>query len=51
MPRVAGVSFDQHEYDPRGDVLYLSVEGHEGPPATAYDARQAVTPSTTSPDD
>jgi uncharacterized protein YuzE len=25
---IAGTSFDQHEYDPRGDVLYLSV----GPP-------------------
>jgi uncharacterized protein YuzE len=28
---VAGVSFDQHEYDERGDVLYLSV----GPPQEA----------------
>ena len=25
---IAGTSFDQHEYDDRGDVLYLSV----GPP-------------------
>lgn len=25
---IAGTSFDQHEYDERGDVLYLSV----GPP-------------------
>lgn len=22
---VAGITFDDHEYDPRGDVLYLSV--------------------------
>jgi uncharacterized protein YuzE len=22
---IAGISFDQHEYDERGDVLYLSV--------------------------
>jgi YD repeat-containing protein len=33
---VAGISFDHHEYDPRGDVLYLSVEGYQGPPATGY---------------
>jgi uncharacterized protein YuzE len=48
---VAGISFDQHEYDARGDVLYLSVgnprepartiatsEGH----AVDYDAAGAV---------
>lgn len=35
---VAGVSFDQHEYDERGDVLYLSV----GPPREA--ARTIATP-------
>jgi uncharacterized protein YuzE len=29
---IAGISFDQHEYDERGDVLYLSV----GPPQTAF---------------
>jgi uncharacterized protein YuzE len=28
---IAGTSFDQHEYDERGDVLYLSV----GPPREA----------------
>jgi hypothetical protein len=33
---IAGIRFEQHEYDERGDVLYLSVEGHEGLPATAY---------------
>lgn len=27
---IAGTAFDQHEYDERGDVLYLSV----GPPQT-----------------
>jgi len=32
---IAGIRFDQHDYDERGDVLYLSVEGYEGPPATA----------------
>ena len=35
---VAGVSFDHHEYDERGDVLYLSV----GPPREA--ARTIATP-------
>jgi YD repeat-containing protein len=38
MLRVASTSFDQHEYDPLGDVLYVSVEGYEGPTATAYAA-------------
>jgi hypothetical protein len=33
---VAGIPFEQHEYDERGDVLYLSVAGYEGPPARAY---------------
>ncbi len=35
---IAGISFDQHEYDERGDVLYLSV----GPPREA--ARRIATP-------
>lgn len=35
---IAGVSFDQHEYDERGDVLYLSV----GAPRRA--ARTIATP-------
>lgn len=29
---IAGISFDRHEYDARGDVLYLSV-GSPRPPA------------------
>lgn len=33
---VAGIEFDQHDYDVRGDVLYLSAEGYAGPPANAY---------------
>jgi YD repeat-containing protein len=33
---IAGIRFDHHHYDARGDVLYLSVEGYEGPPSTAY---------------
>jgi uncharacterized protein YuzE len=35
---IAGTSFDQHEYDERGDVLYLSV----GSPVEA--ARTIATP-------
>lgn len=35
---IAGISFDSHEYDDRGDVLYLSV----GPPREA--ARTIATP-------
>lgn len=33
---VAGISFQDHEYDERGDVLYLSVADYQGPPARAY---------------
>ena len=29
---IAGINFDQHEYDEHGDVLYLSV----GPPREAF---------------
>ncbi len=35
---IAGTSFDHHEYDERGDVLYLSV----GPPREAF--RTVATP-------
>jgi uncharacterized protein YuzE len=35
---IAGISFDQHEYDERGDVLYLS----SGPPRQAF--RTIATP-------
>lgn len=37
---VAGITFEQHRYDPRGDVLYLSVEGYEGPPAKAFSTEE-----------
>jgi uncharacterized protein YuzE len=35
---VAGIDFADHEYDDRGDVLYLSVEGYDagGLPSRAY---------------
>jgi hypothetical protein len=32
---IAGITFDHHDYDERGDVLYLSAQGYAGPPATA----------------
>ncbi len=32
---IAGNTFSKHHYDPRGDVLYLSVEGYQGPPSGA----------------
>ncbi len=38
---VAGIRFDHHHYDARGDVLYLSIEGYEGPPATGYASPEA----------
>ena len=32
---IADINFDHHEYDERGDVLYVSVAEYEGPPARA----------------
>ncbi len=32
---IGGLSFDHHHYDERGDVLYLSVDGADRPPANA----------------
>lgn len=32
---IADIEFANHSYDERGDVLYLSVAGYEGPPADA----------------
>jgi hypothetical protein len=32
---IAGNTFEHYHYDARGDVLYASVEGYEGPPARA----------------
>jgi uncharacterized protein YuzE len=33
---IAGIRFENHGYDARGDVLYLDVEGYCGPPAGAH---------------
>lgn len=32
---IAGTTFEHHHYDQRGDVLYLTVAHHQGPPAKA----------------
>lgn len=32
---IAGTTFEHHHYDQRGDVLYLNVAHHDGPPASA----------------
>ncbi len=33
---IAGTEFANHEYDDRGDVLYLDVEGYKGGAAAYY---------------
>jgi uncharacterized protein YuzE len=33
MITIAGIDFDYHDYDDRGDVLYLHVGAPEDPPA------------------
>ncbi len=41
--RIAGITFDQHEYDQRGDVLYLSVgEPREAPRTIATPEGHAI---------
>jgi hypothetical protein len=37
---IAGITFEHHEYDERGDVLYLSAAGYAGPPARADATRE-----------
>lgn len=32
---IAGIEFENHGYDARGDVLYVDVEGYRGPPPSA----------------
>jgi len=32
--RLAGITFDRHHYDPRGDVLYLNVARYRAPAHT-----------------
>jgi uncharacterized protein YuzE len=35
---IAGISFADAHYDSRGDVLYLTALGYEGPPWDAHDS-------------
>ena len=35
---VAGIEFEHHHYDPRGDVLYLSVAAYKSAPPVDADA-------------
>jgi uncharacterized protein YuzE len=37
---VAGIEFENHEYDAHADVLYLDVVGYTGDPADAYATRE-----------
>jgi uncharacterized protein YuzE len=34
--KIAGIEFTNHEYDDRGDVLYLDIEGYNGGAADYY---------------
>jgi uncharacterized protein YuzE len=33
---IGGIEFARAHYDPRGDVLYLTVAGYEGPPYVGH---------------
>ena len=37
MITIAGIDFDYHDYDKRGDVLYLHVGQPKKPPAKAFE--------------
>lgn len=39
---IAGIDFEHHHYDPRGDVLYLATDRHDGtrPPFKALSTPQ-----------
>ena len=40
---IAGIDFDYHDYDERGDVLYLHVGEPNGPPARALETPEGHT--------
>ena len=46
---IAGTTFENHHYDQRGDVLYLSVAHYDGPPAKALSTPEGHSSSTTQP--
>jgi uncharacterized protein YuzE len=35
--KIAGIEFEHHHYDERGDVLYVNASGYDGKPARAYE--------------
>jgi uncharacterized protein YuzE len=40
---IAGIAFDYHDYDERGDVLFLHVGPPNGPPAKALETPEGHT--------
>lgn len=40
---VSGIDFDYHDYDERGDVLYLHLGPPNGPPAKALETAEGHT--------
>jgi uncharacterized protein YuzE len=40
---IAGIAFDYHDYDERGDVLFLHVGPPNGPPAKAIETPEGHT--------
>lgn len=40
---VAGITFDYHDYDERGDVLFLHVGEPKQPPASAFETIEGHT--------
>jgi uncharacterized protein YuzE len=40
---IAGIEFDYHDYDERGDVLFLHVGAPKEPPATAFETPEGHT--------
>jgi hypothetical protein len=40
---IAGIGFDYHDYDERGDVLYLHLGPPKGPPAKALETPEGHT--------
>lgn len=43
MITIAGIDFDYHDYDGRGDVLFLHLGPPDGPPAKALETAEGHT--------
>jgi hypothetical protein len=48
MITIAGIEFDYHDYDERGDILYLHVGEPKQPPAKAFGRLRGIQSNTTS---